>query len=354
MDLKRKFYKFFEAKLREELKSNENLVKNNLTHRLNQTTIHKLRKYKLFKNNVDVNTLYYYLEYAFPNNWDLQKNFLIIRYPEIIVTDSNNNKHTIRDFYIKYGIQGSGIDIFVKKFTYTFAEYNNHYYLHSHCDDTNGRACDSSRWCSSICKGDYLSNIYQKINQLDMAITDKIILITSAMSEFLKEESTLTSPYTFLSKNTTKRDKKFNLTYPDSINYQDLKVLDVISLDEPVQYAFNTDEVIEKHPDYESFLCYNDLYSLDSEPIKQEEKTYNVGFYFKGKRVDVRIINSTDIETPKAYVSTGIKDYFNNKFKEYVNKSDFKTRIVSNYKDLCTEIQQESESSFEAVLDENS
>ena len=198
-----------------------------------------------------------------------------------------------------------------------------------------------------------MNNIYSKVNKSGLAITDKIILITTAMTEFLQEESTAI-PYTYLSDNATKRDKSFDLVYPNTINFEDLEILDVLSVDDPIEYAFNTDEVIEKHPDYNSFLCYSNQYALDSELIKQEEKTYNVGFYFRSKRVDIKIINSIDIETPKAYVYTGIKDYFNNKFKEYVNKSDFKARIISNYKDLCTQTQQESESSLEVVLDENS
>jgi sulfur relay (sulfurtransferase) DsrC/TusE family protein len=351
MDLKRKFYKFFGAKLKEELEQGKRNLQSQLKFRLNSKD--RLSKYNLFKNDIDLNTLYHYLEYVFQDNWDIQKNCLITRYPEITVTDSNNNKHTIRDFYVKYRISDSSVSMYVKKFLYTYAEYNNKYYLHSHVNDSSGYCFSSSQWCDGICKGDYLNNIYSKVNKSSLAITDKIILITTAMTEFLQEESTA-NPYTYLSNNATKRDKLFDSVYPNTINFEDLEILDVLSVDDPIEYAFNTDEVIEKHPDYNSFLCYSNQYALDSELIKQEEKTYNVGFYFRSKRVDIKIINSIDIETPKAYVYTGIKDYFNNKFKEYVNKSDFKARIISNYKDLCTETKQESAASLEIVLDENS
>ena len=353
MDLKRKFYKLFEVKLKEELEKNKTQVKDRLNIRLNGKHPRRLEKYRLFKNDVDLNTLYHYLEYVFQDNWDIQNNNLIVRYPEIVVTDSNNNKHTIRDFYVKYKIEDDEITMYVKKFTYTYAEYYNRYYLHSHCDDRNGRTVDNSRWCDTICKGYYLNDVYEQVNRPHMAITDKIILITSTMTEFLQEESTA-NPYTFLSSNVSKRDKAFQVKYPDTINYQDLKVLAVLSVDDPIEYAFNTEEVIEKHPDYSSFLCYNETYALDSEPVKEKERVFNIYFYFRGKRVDVKIINNPDVETVKPYVHSSINYYFNTKFKEYVNQTEFKTRIISNYKDLCTQTQQESESSLEVVLDENS
>jgi hypothetical protein len=137
-------------------------------------------------------------ESCYPNHWKRYANDYFIHYPEITVTNVVNEKHTMKDVWIKISLEPKGfsnyslISFSIARESLSLAEYVSEYQF-SHTDKSN-----YFHW-GSLCTGSgYFNDLYSKIrgdDQFNEATLEEFLL---ALQFYLEWESIEGTPYHYI------------------------------------------------------------------------------------------------------------------------------------------------------------
>lgn len=306
---------------------------------------------------VNIYDLYDLLTTLFGDNWEINRNYLVVKYDSITVTNDNGETHTIKDFYIRYNWGNKFPEPNAYKATFTFGELDS-CYLHSHvkCRFTKDTYKDDYKlWSSLFCFGDYMNDIRSNAMNKNTYTTDYLYMLITNIHEWLQEESSHTSPYSYISNVIQERDTKYSIPLIE-MQETDFSALEVYEINDlaSLSVVANTLEVIEKHPNFSEFLCYvtkNCNYTLDSKVKTFTPIEKSTDFYFNRKKVMFRIVNEEDSNLTPAIHPRIIK-HFNEKINEHINS--FKEEIIENYLKLYSANREESIESTSILLSADS
>lgn len=293
----------------------------------------KIKKYTLQKSLITTYDLYDFLQSTFGDNWIVDKNALIVYYPEITVTSENGNTHTIKEVYVEFKITGDSYWYpYLFKAVFTRAELNA-CYLHSHV-----KLEDSSSWSDAFCWGSYLKNHFIQLQNRGCSTIEWLYNQVVHTHLFLQQESIEGRPYVAISKIRSRRNETFNMPYVDfdKLDVSKLEIYNIQRVEtDKILVDYNRDELLESHPDYQRFLCYDEIYSLDSTPVIKEDVIRDAGFYFGRKKVQRRVVQEEVIE-PVTSVHKDIIVHFDNFINNYINAKKYE--IAAAYAELYHQV----------------
>lgn len=305
-------------------------IQETLKERLNKNN--KIKKYIIRKNLITTYDLYDFLQSTFEDNWTVDKNALIVYYPEITVTSENGSTHTIKEVYVKWKLDSNYYYPYLFKAVFTRAELNVNY-LHSHV-----RLDDSSSWSGDFCLGSYLKSQFIQLQNRECSYIEWLYHQVVNTHLFLQQESIAGTPYVAISKIRSKRSETFNMPYID-FDKLDLSKLEIYNIQrvetDNIFVDYNRDELLESHPDYQRFLCYDEIYSLDSTPVIKEDTVRDAGFYFGKRKVQRKVVQEEVIE-PTVSVYKDIIIHFDNFINNYINAKKYE--IAAAYAELYHQV----------------
>lgn len=301
-----------------------------LKQRLNKNN--KIKKYRIRKDDITTYDLYDFLESTFGDNWVVDRYALTVYYPEITVVSENGNTHTIKEVYVKWKIDSNYWHPYLFKAVFTRAELAVNY-LHSHV-----KFSDVSDWSDSFCLGSYLKSYFAELQGSRCSYITWLYHQVVHIDLFLQQESIQGKPYVAISKIKNRRDQTFSMPYID-FSKLDLSKLEIYNIQrvetDKILVDYNRDELLESHPDYQKFLCYDDIYSLDSAPVIKGDIIRDAGFYFGRRKVQRKIVQEEYIE-PTISVYKDVIVHFDNFINNYIN--DKKYEIAAAYGELYHQV----------------
>ena len=148
-------------------------------------------------------------EYSYYDDREVFKGFhlyLVLRYPEVEMTNSNNDRHTIKDLFVTFKIleselSGNSLYLDRPKGTRAFQTYEEWFsgFHHSHL---HANQCDSYRnalWLDSFCLGS--NEVVHQLNSLTEEWSSEMFeLLMLTMNTMIGWESIEGTPYTYMSK----------------------------------------------------------------------------------------------------------------------------------------------------------
>ena len=323
------------------------------------------------------------LDEVFPENWDIiiRKNYsnsltkegwnkktpfiaeFVIHFPEITITNSDNEEHIIRDFYIKlipsYSTTGMSFDNFKgKRMSATRREVISSY-QHSHQSGrhyTYDRDKEDSQFTyRGFCLG--ASEIIQALSMLSsMFSKDRFKLFLYQLEEYLNYESIEGNPYKRIS-NTIGGGSPRDLT-ENSCNsyYKNLLLYRTEGLHtKEVDFKLEGNNIIivdndkfeeflkiydEKGLYNSSLLCEKDEIgnyygyrnvpsSFPSVMLIKPEIYEKVNFIFRGEVVSFKLIEEViDGQEKPYYISKHIKNYVKTRIEQKIESRRFKSYIT--------------------------
>lgn len=292
----------------------------------------KIKKYTIRKSLITTYDLYDFLESTFGNNWIVNRKTLMVYYPEITVTSENGSTHIIREVYVRWDLNDNNPYPYLFKAVFTRAEHNVGY-LHSHVNIVNHYS-----WSNDFCWGTYLKSHFFQLRNKRCSNIEWLYNQVVNTHLFLQQESIGGGPYVAISRIRSKRNETFNIPYIDfsKLDVSKLEIYNIQRVEtDKILVDYNRDELLESHPDYQRFLCYDEIYSLDSTPVIGEDTVGDAGFYFGRKKVQRRVIQEEVIE-PIASVHKDIIVHFDNFINNYINAKKYE--IAAAYAELYHQV----------------
>lgn len=245
---------------------------------------------------------------------------LVIYYPEIIITNSHELSHVMKDIYIKFSFYTENnlrklINIDIARTTYFDYEYQNNY-VFSHVDFNS-----LTKYSSNLCFGQ--TDLSQIVSNLKKGNFSKLQQVLLSFKDYLSWESIEGTPYKYISELHNKTDKyavdtsyfsfiKLEDSYKKVINnIEDLKyTYDLVDGKYKIKLNKDSIDYIEEYLTITEssnnlfYLIDNKSYSYNSlyKSIDMTTLNRSTEIVFKGEEKLLNIINTSNedtVEPPK-------------------------------------------------------
>ena len=315
------------------------------------------------------------LEEVYPNSWDIlfdrwdtseqtiAKTIItlefIIHFPSILITNSNNNRHTITDLYIKLDPstrEGFTFSNFRGRRMSATKEEIYTQYSHSHLSTRPYIVgMDKAFDWRTFCLGE--SEINQALTLLSSRYTEGIFkLFLYQLTEYLKWESLEGVPYNKMSR--ILNNHSLNSLPPDTLKeyYTKLKrrsttkEIDFKIVRNSIRVVFNDKfeeflRISGFHNDYDydsnllakkdslgNYYKYQFLSSvIDTENLASPTALKKIGFTFRQQRIDFKVIESINPEEDTTfYLHKKIKEYVAEQIERNIETKRFRAHLVKS------------------------
>lgn len=314
------------------------------------------------------------LDKVLPNRWDMdvkEENItFILYYPEIKITNSYKIEHIIKDLYIYLYINIYTLSIYMQlRRTTLSSKEQSHNYLFSHYSTNKvteryGKFCYGSdgNFMSMAMNGEFQIKVFKErdINYFELFLYN--------LETYLSWESLEGTPYRYINKlkesvsnSNALKNPEANFidvviqNFVDYLNSETIKFFNFNVVDNNIQIELNNhlrDFIKES-------LIYNNNYNhigyyennvfipLTMNNTSLANKILVKDFvYFKGKSIDLQIINEKDVTTEESILSSVVQDTFIEIFIVLLNNKLKNDLTKYNYRQIRNNFQETSELEF--------
>lgn len=319
------------------------------------------------------------LESVYPGQWDIELEYklkenqtiyfrvwLLIHYPQIVITNSNGTTHTITDLYVRLQVDYDNLEgsttirnFSARRFSADIREIMSQY-QHSHQPSRTYTENSEAFQYRGFCKGS--SQIQTVENKLvDRYNPETFKLFLFQLEEFLNWESLEGTPYAYI-ESITGRTEGIKISKDELKDYyNDLKHYyeesgDIIDLDFKITKG---DIFIRDNDKLEDFLKFkgNDFnkYNARYIAVKDEGGKYfgfvnipdtlpeellssnlsKLDFYFRGELKQFQVFKPTETKEQKEFfIHPKIKEYVKQRFEKRIKKEKFRGHILKKLHSL--------------------
>ena len=245
-------------------------------------------------NNLDAETFVNWCKKQFIDVYgeehvDFQDRIVVVWFPEIIITNSVEQSHLMRDVYLRFQIYGSGeVSLtHLNRGTVTEREYRNNYQF-SHCNTYNVQ-----EWCSSFCFGETpIKDLRYKLKNKDKLFVFKNLkFFLESLKEYLSWESLEGVPFNKIDNVINNTNRWYSSNYEISENDLETVYNTVIIKISSFKYDFLSEAV----------CLTNSSVSMLAEILTQEFPQHST-YYLNGNSVEEINTNGNYYHCPQQHI----------------------------------------------------